>query len=172
MDADQHVRRALILQLAIGLILSARFGLLPNTKLAIALVVLVAVCWLILMEMTHHFRNQALGPGLARIDRAVRYLVILGLIGTAVAVLTDKIITPNWLAWKLGLFAVIMLCGVTIRLVVIHFFAAWARIGKDGSSEALESTIRSDYYRSTAVLGLLWLAIVGIVVVSVMAQPR
>jgi hypothetical protein len=162
MDADQHVRYALILQLMLGVMLCAGLGLLPAIAFWGALG--GGALWLALVELVHRHRKSARGKSLAAADRGPRYLLIAGL-PLAALVLTDW---PLWLRLKIALFAGIMLCGVGIRFALIHHFALWARLAAGDGGDSVEAGIRRTYWHATAMLMLLWVFIAAITVLAVM----
>lgn len=161
MDADQHVRYALILQLMLGTMLLGGLGMAPPYWTWIAAV--GGTLWLALVELVHRSRKDPHGKPLAAIDRVLRYAMIAALPVTG-------LLMPEWPLWmrlKIALFAGIMACGVGIRFALIHHFRLWARLASGDASAALESEIRRTYWRATGVLILLWLFIAAIAVLAV-----
>ncbi|MEZ5498636.1 MAG: hypothetical protein R3E77_04300 [Steroidobacteraceae bacterium] len=171
MDVDQHVRYALLLQLGTGVVLAIGYGYLPGQAPAIWLTSILVVAWLALVELVHHRRLTKAGERLARFDRGLRYLaVVLLLIGATMAhgVLAA---TPGWLRLKLALFASIIACGVGIRLSLLPLFTLWKGLDGRTPDPSEEQAIHRIYWRSTAILLLLWLLIAGAVTLSVI-KPR
>jgi len=167
LDVDQHVRYALILQMGLGFTLAALYGFIPGGSGAAIAAASLAVLWLIFVEVIHHKRAEPAGATLASIDRAFRYVVMVGLAAAGIYSLVTITDIPFWLAWKLILFAAVMACGVGIRFSIIDFYRTWAVIKQDGSSDALEKRIRHIYTYGTAILVGLWVLIGGIVVLSI-----
>jgi len=166
MDVDQHVRYALILQLGLGTALAALYGYLPGGAAFAVVAGLFAVAWLALVELTHRRRKSSAGTLLALADHAVRHAVMLALLLLGALALTGVLPAPGWLAWKMILFAGVIVCGVGIRLALVRYFAVWQEIGAHGSDDALESRLRQGYRRATTVLVTLWLLIAAITVLS------
>jgi len=168
MDVDQHVRYALVLQAGLGTILSVRYGYLPGgTGLAWAAAVAMLL-WLVLVEVTHRARATGTGRSLATIDRAIRYGVMLSIGILALLSLTGRLSLPGWLAWKLICFAGVIACGLGIRYALMDFYRTWQIIASEGSNDKRERQIRRIYVQATSILGLLWLFITAISVLSVM----
>jgi len=168
MDADQHVRYALVLQAGLGTMLAALHGHLPGGG---ALAVAASVCgaaWLALVELTHRWRTRAAGRVLSRADYAVRHALMLALLAAGALSLNGVIAAPPWLAWKLVLFAGVILCGVGIRWALVRYFALWAALAERGADPGLEAALRRGYWQATAILLLLWVLIAGITVLSVL----
>lgn len=167
MDVDQHVRYALILQAGLGTALAALLGYLPgSTALAVGAGI-AAAAWLTLTEITHRRRTSSSGRSLARIDHAIRYVAIVGLLVLCAAAFAGYVAMPSWLTWKLLLFAGVIACGVGIRWQLIGFFVIWRFIADTGPNPGLERDIRRTYVKATSILGMLWLLIAGIVVLSI-----
>ena len=162
MHNDQHVRYALVLELALGTMLSALLGYVPALLFWIAPV--LAVAWLALIELTHRRRNSSAGPALARIDRVVRYAMLVLLLAAALGLGMDA---PGWLRAKLALFALIIACGVAIRLFVIRFGKVWSELRAQGDSDARQAEVLAVYRGATGVLILLWASIAAITLLAV-----
>ncbi|HNP66051.1 MAG TPA: hypothetical protein PKH39_19130 [Woeseiaceae bacterium] len=167
LDVDQHVRYAMVLQAGLGTALAAYLGYLPGgPRLALAAGVL-ALLWLALVEVTHRWRKLPRGRKWLRTDMAVRYALITVLLGYAVASVFGVTGLPSWLAWKLALFAGTIASGLGIRTWLIRLYRSWPRMGTEGSTPELEKEIRHVYVMATATLGLLWVCIAGITLLSV-----
>jgi hypothetical protein len=161
MDADQHVRIALIAQLALGLMLAASLFGWPRWLAWLAAV--VGVAWWAMVETVHRARKTAFGQRLASLDRGLRYAVMAGLGGLALV-----LDLPLWLRIKLALFAAVMACGVGIRLALIAHFWVWADMAGQGPTPAGNAAIRAIYRRATAILILLWALIGAIILLSIL----
>lgn len=166
MDVDQHVRYALVLQGGLGTALLALLGYIPGGTSTALAAALGASAWLALVEATHRLRKAPLGARLAALDRGVRYVAIATLAILAGRGLAGLSGMPRWLLWKFILLAMVVACGLGIRFALMAFFSAWHRLAHEGSSPATEARVRATCMRATAVLGLLWLCIVGVVALS------
>lgn len=170
MHVDQHVRYALVLQAGLGTMLAALSGLLPGGEGLAVAAGAAALGWLAFVEIVHRLRHRPAGARLALIDRWSRHLLILLLLAIALGLVGAGWGLPAWLRWKLALFAVVMACGVGIRLALIAHFRTWAVMRRDGPTAAANAIIRRTYWRATSVLGLLWLCIIAMVILSI-AKP-
>ena len=167
MDVDQHVRYALVLQAGLGTVLSALLGYFPGgTTLAWA-AGLATVLWLAFVEIVHRLRHGAAGRKLAFLDRLVRYVLLAALVLGGLAAIFGALALQAWLAWKLVLFGAVIACGIGIRYYIIQFFGIWRQIEAEGSSPSRERAIRRNYASGTSMLGLLWLCIAAIAVLSI-----
>ena len=168
LDADQHVRYALVLQLGLGVALAALLGYLPGGATTALAAAAFATAWLILVEVVHRLRRTDSGRQLAALDRAIRYGLIAGLLVVAGSALTGRPGLPAWLAWKLALFAAVIACGLGIRGALVAYFVIWDTVRETGSTPLLERLIRRLYWRATAILGGLWMLIGAIVGLSIL----
>ncbi|MBM3515050.1 MAG: hypothetical protein FJX59_15260 [Alphaproteobacteria bacterium] len=167
MNADQHVRYALVLQMGLGLTLAARLGYLSGGETLAWTAALGATAWMFLVEATHRLRKELIGKDLAGIDRLIRYAAIAALVTTALAALTGSFDLQGWLVWKFIAYAGVISCGLSIRFFIMDFYRAWVEIAKNGSTDANEAVIQKTYVGATAVLVGLWVFIAIIVVLSV-----
>ena len=167
MHVDQHVRYALALQATLGTALAALYGYVPGgDDLAIAAGVF-GVLWLAFIEAVHRLRHSGIGKTLGAIDRACRYVLMAVLVGIALKLLGGCWPMPEWLRWKLALFAGVIACGVGIRFALIAHFRTWAVMAREGPTDETNAIIRRTYVRATSVLVLLWVFIAAIAVLSV-----
>jgi len=169
MDADQHVRYALVLQAGIGTALAALYGLFPGgAPLAIGAAV-ATVSWLALVEATHRLRRTDAGRRLAALDRMIRYALAAAWVALGMAAAGGAIpAMPAWLGWKLVAFAGVIACGLGIRFALMVFYRTWDEVARQGTNEERERAIRATYVRATRLLGLLWLLIAAITALSVL----
>lgn len=167
MNVDQHVRYALLLQLTLGFFLAFRFGYLPSNGLVAAAVLVIGAGWLALVEITHRRRSTALGQRLAKLDRGIRYVVVVLLGVLSVGALTGFFALQSWLAWKLLCFAGVMLCGLLIRFALIKLFQLFEELASSGSSPELEARLHSAYYGASSYLIVMWTLIGAITLLSV-----
>ena len=167
MDVDQHVRYALVLQAGLGTVLAALLGYFPGGVALAWTAVFATLSWLAFVEVIHRQRNGTAGKRLAFLDRLIRYVLLVVLVVGGLAAVYGAISLQSWLAWKLILFGAVIACGIGIRYYLIQFFGIWRQIEAEGSNSVREGAIRKNYASGTALLGLLWLCIGAIVVLSV-----
>lgn len=167
MHVDQHVRYALVLQLALGVSLASLIGYLPFGAAAVPVAAVLAAAWIVLLELVYRRRHAPSGPLLDTIDLVLWIaagLLLLVAAGVAAAGVLDL---PGWLTLKLALFGGVYLAGVGIRVALMGFFRSWQEVAEKGSTEVREAAIRRGYWRATAVLIGLWALIGAIVFLSV-----
>jgi hypothetical protein len=170
MHVDQHVRYALVLQAGLGTALAALLGYVPGGVPLAWTALIVMALWLAFVEVTHRWRHRPAGRRLAALDRGSRYVILALLLLLAAGLLGGGWPLPLWLRIKLGLFALVMACGVGIRLALIQHFHTWQAMRNEGVTDQRNSVIRDCYVRATSVLVLLWVFIIAISVISV-AKP-
>jgi hypothetical protein len=167
MHVDQHVRYAMVLQLALGTSLAALSGYLPHGRITIGIAAALAVAWIVLLELVHRLRYTPSGPLLDTVDLAAWVGAGILLLLASLAAAGNLLALPLWLTIKLALFGGVFLAGVGIRIALKDFFRAWQEVAEHGSNDARETAIRRGYVRATFVLLALWAFIAGIVVLSV-----
>jgi hypothetical protein len=167
MDADQHVRYALVLQAGLGFSLAALYGYVPGGRSSVWIVAILAAVWLTFVELTHRLRHRAGGKWAAAVDRRTRYLLIALLLALSAGRIGSGWAMPFWLRLKLALFAAVMGCGVGIRLVLLTHFRTWGLMAAAGPTPQTDAIVRRTYVRGTMILALLWLTIAAMVWVSI-----
>lgn len=167
MHVDQHVRYALVFQMALGVMLAAGFGYIPGGNTVMAVAALAGGGWLTFVEAVHRLRKQPIGRTLAAIDRGSRYVLMAVLIAVAFSLIGADWALPLWLRWKLAAFAAVMACGVGIRLALVGHFRIWGLMAQDGPTPEREAIIQRTYVRATTILVLLWLFIAAMTALSI-----
>ncbi len=170
MHVDQHVRYALVLQVSLGTMLAASYGIMPGGQNAVVAAAVFGVVWLIFVEAVHRLRTKPIGQQLARIDRVSRYLLMIALLAIGFGLLAGSWPLPRWLRWKLIAFVGVMACGVGIRFALIEHFRVWGLMSAGDLSQANNESIKRTYVKATSVLVLLWLFIALVVYLSI-AKP-
>jgi hypothetical protein len=156
---DLFPRMALVAMLPVGatLMLVGGYAALPPGWAAPALATLwiAAIAWFALV-VTLYGRPA---PGLMRIDYAIRYAVIAGLVALALSSLSGHgpvLPGAGWLAAKLLIFAGIIACGLGIRVTFKPFGAAFGRLVAQGSTPEIEAALKAAHRRVRPVVLLLW----------------
>ncbi len=115
---DMSARSSLVLLLPIGFNLAVAFGS-PIKGNVLYLIWIASFLWLFLVWQVHFNRGTPLGELLKKIDLSVRYLLATILIGFgSYCLLTNTLITTDWLALKIVLFGAILFNGIWIRSIV------------------------------------------------------
>ena len=167
MDVDQHVRYAMVLQAGLGTALGAYLGYFPGGETLAICAGIFAALWLVLVETTHRLRKLPRGRKWILLDMTVRYTLILILIAYALTAAVGETHVPSWLAWELALFAGAIASGLGIRIWLIRLYRSWPRLKAEGSTRELEHEVKYVYVMATATLGMLWICIAGITLLSV-----
>ena len=168
MDVDQHVRYALVLQAGLGTVLAALLGYFPGGPTLGWTAGIATLLWLAFVEIVHRLRHGASGGKLALLDRLIRYVLLAALVPGGLAAAFGAFALQGWLAWKLVLFGGVIASGIGIRYYIIQFFGIWRQIEAQGSNSAHERAIRRNYAAGTSMLGLLWLCIAAITLLSIL----
>ena len=160
---DLFPRMALVMMLPVGISLAliGGYASVPDGWMVpvIAAVWAAATAWLVLVIRIYGRAS----PGLTKLDYAIRYLVIAGLVivaGASFAGVGPIGQGATWLALKLLVFAAIMACGLGIRAVFKPFAIAFGRLVTEGSSPAIESAMKQAQGRVRPVVLTLWAGLV------------
>ncbi len=167
MHVDQHVRYALVLQAGLGFMLAISYGFIPGGDTVFWTAGISMIAWLAFVEAVHRMSHSNVGIVFALIDRVSRYVLIGLFLALAFQIIGGSWPAPLWLRIKFGLFAGIIASGVGIRFALIAHFRTWKIMAEDGVTDDRNEIIKRTYVKATSVLGLLWIFITAIVIVSI-----
>ena len=167
MHVDQHVRYALVLQTTLGVMLAASYGYIPGGTPLSMIAAVFGIVWLVFVEAVHRLARYPIGRNLAQIDRGSRYVLIAILAATAIGLLGGTWPMPDWLRWKLAVFAGVVACGIAIRIALLAHFRTWVKMAEGNVTPENNAIIKRTYARATSILVLLWVLIAAVVILSV-----
>ncbi|MEM5518275.1 hypothetical protein WNY37_15045 [Henriciella sp. AS95] len=159
-DIDMAPRTALILALPTGFTLAATKGWLAVSPLLVALVWVVALVWLALAWAVH--LSHGGGSSWTRpTDLAIRYVVIVGTFGTAIASLAGLIDIPLFIALKLIALGICICLGLFIRMLLAPLGPAIVSMKTDGPSPQSDAAIAGVISRTRPAVLAIWVAVLA-----------
>ncbi len=152
---DQAPRICLVLMLPAGLHLASILGLLPLPGFGIALLWAAGLAWLALVLFLHIGKSARAKMFFGQLDLGLRIAVIIATAALAFCSLMGiGPLRADWLAWKLLIFAAIVLCGIMVRLQLRPFGPALARLSQE--EEAMDSVLRRSIGRCRPFVFAIW----------------
>lgn len=117
---DMAPRTCLVLMVPAGLTLAVNFGS-PIRGVALGAVWVAALAWLWLVWEVHWRHGAPIGRIYWRIDFAVRSAVMAAFVGFgAWCLVTGSPVSSAWLAAKMLIFGLIILCGIIVRILLLR----------------------------------------------------
>ncbi|MGI9229150.1 MAG: hypothetical protein ACR2P9_04735 [Gammaproteobacteria bacterium] len=165
---DQTPKMCMPLILPAGIHLASALGYITLSGLQVGLIWLVCVLWLFNVHFIHILKPGGLKHGLERLDFWFRIVLMSGLILFSLYSLVSGGPDSNdMVAVKLLVFALLVGCGLLIRLFLRPFIPAFVELTKNGPSEAgnqimIDSLRRCRYVVMALWVGLLFNAAVGV----------
>ena len=153
-DVDMAPRTALILALPTGLILAESKGWLSLGWPIVAAVALVFLAWLILAWHLHLKHGDA-PPLLKQLDLGIRWGLVFGLAGWAIAALTGSTTLPLFLALKLLVLVSCILLGLLIRSVLTPLGPALAGLAGPDADTA-QTNLAQTLNRARPLVACIW----------------
>lgn len=161
LDMGPRVCLILFLPSGVSLVAASPYarGMFGGWKLA--LVWLLALAWLALAIAGSRGQSARLGPLVRRADLAVRWLLVLGLLGVAGYTLAAAhpfgvTSNPTWLGLKVGCYGLAIACGIGIRARLKPFGPAFASLMTTGSAPDVERVLRRSIGRSIPFVIAIW----------------
>ncbi len=157
---DQVPRISMALMLPTGIHLSAAMGYITLSTTGRILLWLICLAWLANIIILYVLNKQSLKHRMEAIDFCFRIFLVLGLGGISIyALLTDRLIPPDWLAVKLLIFALLVACGLAIRIFIRPFTVAFANMVREGRTDAGDVIMANSIRRCRYVVIGLWLGL-------------
>lgn len=170
MSIEVIARLCLPAMLVTGVALSVEGGFLDLPRVTIPIVLAAGAAWVGVVWAIHRGAggSEAVGS-LARADLVVRSVVASCLWGASVWSIVDGggPFVGDWLAVKVGLFALVMTCGIAIRVLLRPFGAAFARLSTEGSTSAVELALADPIRRAQPLVGVIWASLLAAIALAV-----
>ena len=160
---DLVPRVCLVLILPVGISMSAaRWGL-PVSGAALAVIWIAALAWLAIAVTVYLRGGTALARRLAPADTGVRIGVLVSCAGVAAWGFAGggPLAEQPWLAGKFGLFALLVACGLAIRVALRPFVPAFRQLVVEGSKPELERQLAGSIAKVRPFVLLIWAGLVA-----------
>ncbi|AOS98275.1 hypothetical protein AUP74_02904 [Microbulbifer aggregans] len=162
MGCDQGPRFCMPLILPLGLQLAHMTGQFSVAPVWLGVAWVFCLGWLALVATLHFAQGKSFVPALTRFDFYLRVVLIIGLLALAgYALATNFILAADWLAIKLGIFALLVLCGLIIRMRLKLFGSAWGELMSGNDSASVNQTIRSSIASCRPFVFLIWVGLLA-----------
>ena len=140
---DMAPRTCLVLMVPVGLTLAVNYGSPIRGAPVLTVIWLASLAWLWLVWQVHLQHNSSLGRMFWKIDFGVRGLVMAGFVGFGGwCLVTGGPIAGHWLAAKILLFGLIILCGIGVRILLLSSRPATPAPAGAVSAPAVDNRIR------------------------------
>jgi hypothetical protein len=168
---DGFPRAVSIFMLPVGIQLADGLGLSPVSGGMLWLPWIAALIWFAIAYSANARRTTPRGKQLAKLDLAIRAALVLGLGVFSIATfVSGGPFGANWLALKVLCFALILICGIGIRLTFIPFGPAFGRLMAEGSTPEVEATLKRAVDRVVPFVLALWF-LLGVAALIGISQP-
>ncbi len=149
---DLLPRLCLSMMLTVGGVLSEYVGV-AHPPWQMAMIVLLGPVWFTML-LIMHFRHNAT---LARLDMWFRWLLIAAIVASVWwSVSTGRLDNAPWLAPKLIVFAILVLCGVMIRIHIPGFIAGVKALGQGAITQEQDDAMARSIARARPWVFTIW----------------
>ena len=165
---DVIPRAAISLMLTVGGLLSEYVGL-EHPWWQMAGIVLLGPVWLTLVLSGALRDGTPFGASAQRFESWLRWLLIVTVpLSVAYSTVTGKLAMAPYVGTKLLLFAAVLLLGQLMRARLAPLRLAFAELKANGSSTALDATMRASVAGSRPYAAAIWLAMLVAALVGVL----
>ena len=148
------------LMLTVGGILSEFMGV-EHPLWQMFAIVLLGPVWLTVVLVLHFQHSAAFIPALTRIDFYFRWLIIAAVVSSTLYSLTaGRLAEVPWLAAKLLAFALLVFCGLMIRINLKGFGASYAKLLKDDCDDTDNQIMIRSLARVKPWVIAIWIVLV------------
>ena len=96
-------------------------------------------------------------PSLTQWDLRLRFAVVFTLLGATAIGLMEGL--PGWIAIKIGVFAVLVACGIAVRFALKPFALAYMQMINEGASEAGDTAMIDHMSVVRRYVWVIWLGL-------------
>lgn len=154
-NIDMAPRTTLILAFPTGFGLAVAKGWIDVPGSVAVLVWVPGLAWLAL-AWTVHLKHGPAGAGYKRVDIAIRYIVLAGLIGSGVAGLAGAITLPLFISLKLLALAACIAIGLLVRRQLVPLFPAIIALREKGPTPEGDRAIAGVLAITQPTVMVLW----------------
>lgn len=157
LGVDMGPRICMPLILPVGMQLAYLEGLVSCDVSWIAALWLICLIWLCMVLAVHHYQGQRLALVIGRVDFWLRVTLASTLGLLAVAGLAGAgVIEVRWVAFKLLVYAGLIVCGLMIRMHLAPFGPAFARLMANDKDETVNRIISSSIGKCLPWVYFIW----------------
>ncbi|MBU6378138.1 MAG: hypothetical protein KJS95_06340 [Gammaproteobacteria bacterium] len=154
---DQLPRYCLVLMLPVGYTLAREVGVVRLPDQGMYLLWAIALVWLWAVWAIHHWQGTPRADRLRRIDLIWRWLLAFGLLWDAAQGFRGTgHLFADWISIKFVLFALLIFCGIMIRMLGKPIGPALRRALAEGSTPELEAEIQRGFSRTRPFVLTIW----------------
>ncbi len=160
MACDQGPRLAMPVTFVVGYQMAVALSLLVSPAWLTAAVWVVGLAWFANVLILHRYEGRPFARRLAAVDFRFRLVVIALLIAAAgYGLLGAGYLADDRIGWKILVFAVLMGCGVMIRLHLKPFVPAFASLVANGPDDACNDAVEESVRRCRPYVAGIWLGL-------------
>jgi hypothetical protein len=158
---DQIPRYCLVLMLPVGYSLAAQLGVARMPGPFYVILWAIALVWLWTVWAIHHYQGQPLAEKLRRVDLYWRWVLAAGLCYDAWEGFrgTGHLLT-DWISAKFLIFALLIFCGIMIRVRGKPLGPALRQLLASGSTPELETVITGTFARTRPFVLSIWVLLI------------
>lgn len=157
---DLLPRLCLSMMLTVGGILSEYVGV-SHPPWQYAMIVLLGPVWFTVLLIMHFRHNASFMPMLTRLDLWFRWFLIAAIVVSVWwSVSTGRLDNAPWLAPKLIVFALMVLCGVMIRIFLPGFIAGVRALSQGSITQEQDDAMRRSIHRVRPWVFAIWAGLI------------
>ncbi len=152
---DMGPKLAMPLIQPLGLHMAAISGALPLPGLALALVWAASIYWFTVVLVLYLNEGKPFTARLAQLDLYFRIAVVLALLAWAGSLLLQGE-GAAWAATKVIVFALMVCCGIAIRINLKPFVPAFVKMMSEGASSETDAAMAGSVQRCRPWVWCIW----------------
>lgn len=157
-DQGPKLAMPLIFPLGFHMAVIGQFIAVPDWLLVT--VWLLSLYWFATVLVLHFNEGKAFVAILGTMDLYFRFAIVIGLVTLAVEGLTQaKMISTEWIVYKILIFAALVVCGIFIRINLKPFIPAFGNMMAHGASEESNSAMEQSIQRCRPFVWCIWLGL-------------
>ena len=160
LNCDMGPRTALILAFPTGFALAVAKGWIAVAGWMVALVWLAGLVWLAI-AWAIHLKHGPAAASYRKVDAAIRYLVLAGLLAAGFGGLGGALALPKFIAIKLLLLATGVGLGLLIRRQLAPLFPAVGALRAQGASDQVNAAIAGVLSRTQMSVMCIWIVVLA-----------
>ena len=160
LGCDQGPKISMPLIFPLGLHLAYLSGVAVIPFWSVIVVWLLSILWVSMVIYLHMADNQAVKAKVTQFDFYFRIAMVIGITAFAIdGFVSQGMVQETWLSYKMIVFALLVVCGLFIRINLKPFVPAFTQLMTQGPSDSVNDALDTSLGKCRPYVWAIWVGL-------------